>query len=114
MSGPSHDQFTQEDLQSASALPLLSHDADYLATFSGVASLGMLRSAYERRERTQAKKQLQRRMSVNYASLAIPSTDTDALVWDIDRHYLDMMVAISASVGLWAAMPNVVDRKSVV
>ena len=108
MAGPSSDQFHQEDLLTRSLGDASPHDADYRRTFDGTASLSLFGSAYNSNDKNFALAQLQRRTMIKYDNESLDPMNPEAMVWNMNKHYLDMLVAVSSSLGLWAIMPDVI------
>lgn len=70
-------------------------------------SLSYFQKIYDQNETHLALDLITKRMKVDYRSdRYLTPTDSNAIAWDINSHYLDMMVCVGNGLGLGAIMPN--------
>lgn len=70
-------------------------------------SLNYFKQLYDNRQSHTARGLLTKRIRVEFRSPAYTTpSDSNTIAWDMNRHYLDMMVCVGKGLGLGALIPN--------
>ena len=103
------DPYTQDDVLRAifqgNVIPEEEHDPFETLSVNSIR-LSRLKEAYMKKQQAQAMYFLNLRCKIKIDSeMQIPSNNID-IYWGLREHWLDFLLTVSASIGLWAATPK--------